>query len=124
MVIRYFARQAHGIIVSTQCLKERLARFNERIIVVPNALDERLVKDRISRESSYARKGRRKIIGYMGTFTHDADIMMVTQALREVLRRHKDNVELQFVGGIADSAVMKVFDGLPVRVNTRTLCGG
>jgi glycosyltransferase involved in cell wall biosynthesis len=116
MVIRFFAREADGIIVSTSRLKERMARFNNLVVVVPNALDERLFEVPTSGESFAAPNGRRKVIGYMGTFTHDSDIMMVTQALREVLRKYRGSVEFEFAGGFADSTVIKAFDGLPVRV--------
>lgn len=115
MVIRYFAREADGMIVSTEPLKERMLRFNDKIVVVRNALDERLIGDRASRDSFTSPGGGRKVIGYMGTFTHDADIMMITQALREVLRKNQDSVALEFAGGFADSTVIRAFEGLPVR---------
>ncbi len=115
MAMRYFAREADGIIVSTDGLKERLARLNKNIFVVPNALDERLVEDALGRKSATANNGR-KVIGYMGTYTHDADLMMILQALRETLRKHPDTLELQLIGGIADSGVMQAFNGLPIKV--------
>lgn len=115
MVVRYFAREADGIIVSTDQIKKRLTRFNKNIVVVPNALDERLVEGRTLKAGS-STNIERKTIGYMGTYTHDEDIMMVAQALREILRKHKYTVELQIVGGIADSALITAFDGLPLRV--------
>jgi processive 1,2-diacylglycerol beta-glucosyltransferase len=116
MAMRYFAREADGIIVSTEGLKERLSRLNNKIVVVPNALDERLVKDReLSSKTANGDHGR-KAIGYMGTYTHDADLMMVLQPLREVLRKHSDTWELQLIGGIADSAILQAFYDLPIRV--------
>lgn len=83
--------------------------------MVPNALDERLVEEALGRKSATANNGR-KVIGYMGTYTHDADLMMILQALRETLRKHLDTLELQLIGGIADSAVMQAFNGLPIKV--------
>ncbi|HKQ08475.1 MAG TPA: glycosyltransferase [Blastocatellia bacterium] len=115
MVVRYLAREADGLIVSTGPLKERMSRFNDRIEVVPNALDERLVSSRPSGENESRGGNGRKLIGFMGTLTHDSDLMMVLQAVRETLRKHKDEVEFQLVGGIADQAVLDLFDGLPVR---------
>ncbi len=40
--VRTFAREADGIITTTLFLRERLKALNDRIHVVPNALDERL----------------------------------------------------------------------------------
>ena len=115
MAVRYFAREADGIIVTTELLKQRLSRLNENIFVVPNALDENLWGD----ESFAERKpdaGGRKVIGYMGTHTHDADFMLVLESLRSTLREHAGRVELQFIGAIADRAVLAALDGLPVSV--------
>jgi len=122
MVVRLFTREANGVLVATERLKERLARLNQNIIVIPNALDERLFikREKIDRKKSHYPKGKKKIIGYMGTFTHDADLMMILQSLRTILRKHSD-VELEIIGGIADQATAQtLFSGLPVRfVNVR-----
>ncbi|HEX8354228.1 MAG TPA: glycosyltransferase family 4 protein [Pyrinomonadaceae bacterium] len=115
MAVRYFAREADGIMVATEHLKERLARLNPNIYVVPNALDERLWLGDPPAEPPAGRGGR-KVIGYMGTQTHDADLMMILQPLRAALRRHAGEVELQLVGGVADRAVIEAFAGLPVSV--------
>lgn len=116
MAVRYFARQADGIIVTTEPLKERLARLNENIYIVPNALDEKLWGTGPGAERPARRSREKKVIGYMGTQTHDSDLMMVLQALRATLRKHSGDVELQLIGGIADRAVINAFEGLPVSV--------
>ena len=113
MAVRYLARAADGIIVSTEPLKHRLARLNANIHVVPNALDERLCS--VPAAPSRA-VGGRKIIGYMGSHTHDADLMMILQPLRELLRKYGDLIEFQIVGGIGDSALLQALAGLPVQV--------
>src|SRR5262245_11645831 len=61
MMVRYLARHADGIIVSTNCLKERFARLNDRIAVVPNALDERLLEGGVFGPRP---PNDRKVIGY------------------------------------------------------------
>lgn len=114
MVVRYFLREADGVIVSTEQLKQRFLRLNPNIFVISNTLDERLLEG--VNIPSQALSKSRKVIGYMGTYTHDADIMMVLQALRETLRKYQDNLELQLLGGISDIAVLQGFEGLPVRV--------
>jgi glycosyltransferase involved in cell wall biosynthesis len=42
--------------------------------------------------------------------------MMILQALRATLRKHAGKVELQLIGAVADPAVIKAFEGLPVSV--------
>jgi glycosyltransferase involved in cell wall biosynthesis len=113
MFIRSLAREADGLIVSTPPLAERMARLNPRVVVVPNLLDERLFGEG---ELGPAKLGGPTLIGYMGTFSHDADLMMILQALRAVLRRHAGRVALQIVGGLADPAARRALDGLPVQV--------
>jgi processive 1,2-diacylglycerol beta-glucosyltransferase len=116
MAMRYLAREADGIIVTTHFLRERLRRLNDNIFVVPNALDERLWGTEAPLEKPASVRNSRKVIGYMGTHTHDADLMMILQPLREILREHSDRVELHLLGGFADSAVVEAFAGLPVSV--------
>lgn len=112
MVVRYFAREADGIIVSTDYLKERFQHLNQKIFVVPNALDERLLEDRIKRNTDGSKY---RVIGYMGTHTHDSDLMMILQALRTILRKNIDNLELQLIGCIRDSSLVESFNGLPIK---------
>lgn len=116
MVMRYFCREADGIIVSTEFLKQRLAHLNDSNIVIPNALDEQLFTRDGDELSPRVSGSRKKIIGYMGTFTHDADLMMILQPLRAILRKYQDKVEMQLVGGIAGQAFLQSLQGLPVRV--------
>lgn len=113
MVVRYFAREADGLIVSTSELARRLAPLNSNIQVVKNALDERFVPQPFGVNRQ---KHKRKIIGYMGTRTHDADFIIVMQALRAMLQRHPEQYEIQVVGGLADTSILRAFAGLPLRV--------
>jgi len=116
MVLRYFCREADGVLVSTDFLKERLIGLNQNIFVLPNAVDERLFGNENENTRAVKPTERRNVIGYMGTFTHDADLMMVYQPLREVLRRYADRLEFQLVGGVSNAAVLEAFRELPFRV--------
>src|SRR4051794_26707779 len=104
MAMRYFARESDGIIVSTDLLRERMSRLNDVVAVVPNALDERLWQIPEATGNS-----GRKTIGYMGTATHDSDLMMILNPLRDTLRKYKGQVELQLIGVAADRAVLEAF---------------
>lgn len=110
-IVRYLARVADGVLVSTEPLKQRMLTLNPRIEVVPNALDERLFAAPTPRPLPPRDK---VVIGFMGTFSHDADFMLILQALRTVLHRYGARVELQLVGGVQDNAVVQALAGLPV----------
>ncbi|GAB4524010.1 MAG: hypothetical protein Fur0018_07250 [Anaerolineales bacterium] len=112
MYMRYLVRHADGVLVSTQPLAERMRRINPRLAVLPNQVDERLFP---SEWPSPSQK-ESLTIGYMGTPTHDGDLRMVLQALRAVLRRFDGRVQLQLVGGVSDSRLLSLFNGLPVQV--------
>lgn len=110
-VVRFLAREADAVVVSTPALAERLARLNARVHVIPNALDERLFGG--PPEPLPAR--RPLTMGFMGTMTHEADLMMVLRPLRGLLRRAKGGVRLEIVGGVEGSRFAAALDGLPVR---------
>jgi glycosyltransferase involved in cell wall biosynthesis len=116
MVMRYFCREADGICVSTEFLKQRLAHINDSIDILPNALDEQLFTRDSEIQFPADSNSRKIIIGYMGTFTHDSDLMMILQSLRSILRKYQEKVELQMVGGITGQTFIQSLQGLPVRV--------
>ncbi len=111
-VVAFLARQADGMIVSTPALSERMARFRRGVLVVPNALDERLFG---SAPDPFVSRSPTVTIGYMGTLTHEADLRMVLAPLRALLRRHAGRVRLELVGGAAERRVASLFEGLPFR---------
>jgi processive 1,2-diacylglycerol beta-glucosyltransferase len=115
-VVYYLCRIADGILVSTEYLKERLHLFNPHIYVLPNTLDERLFTENLKQLPAGKTNNARKTIGFMGTFTHDADLMMVLQALRKTLRKQIDSVQFQLVGGFSSQTIIHSFQGLPLQV--------
>lgn len=115
-VARFLLAQADGVLVTTPALADRLASFNRRIEVVPNALDERLLAGG-SPSSLDTPFGRRRItIGYMGTQSHDDDLMMILPALRRAAGNHLNELEFQIVGVAERAETLKAMAGLPVRV--------
>ncbi len=112
-VVAFLARQADGMIVSTPALSERMAHFRRGVLVVPNALDERLFG---SSPQPLASRSSAVTIGYMGTLTHEADLRMVLAPLRALLARHAGRVRLELVGGAAGRRTASLFEGLPFRL--------
>lgn len=103
--IRYFSREADGLIVSTPAIANRMAVLNSKVVIVPNALDERLFKPRArttARSGSHAdgaASGDTFIrIGYMGTLTHAHDLQILVEPLRKLLFRHADMVRFEILG--------------------------
>ena len=112
-IVRTLCRAAAGVIVSTPFLQNRFARLNPRVFVVPNALDERLF---FAGTVDGAREASGRLaVGFMGTLTHESDLMLVVQSLRTLLRRNAGTIEFQIVGGVSEPGWLRVFDGLPVR---------
>jgi glycosyltransferase involved in cell wall biosynthesis len=112
-VVAFLARQADGMIVSTPALAERVGRLRIEVLVVPNALDERLFG---SAPGPFAPRSSAVTIGYMGTLTHEADLRMVLAPLRALLARHAGRVRLELVGGAAGRRMASLFEGLPFRM--------
>jgi glycosyltransferase involved in cell wall biosynthesis len=111
-IVRTLSKAAAGVIVSTPFLQNRFARLNPRVFVVPNALDERLFFEG-TLDGARQTSGK-LVVGFMGTLTHEPDLMLVVQPLRALLRRHEGRIEFQIVGGVADLGWLRLFDGLAV----------
>lgn len=111
-IVSFLAREADGMIVSTPVLAERVGRLRSDVLVVPNALDERLFG---SAPEPFAPRSSTVTIGYMGTLTHEADLRMVLAPLRALLRREAGRVRLELVGGAAGRRMASLFEGLPFR---------
>jgi len=115
-VVHFFLRQADGVMVTTQALRERFLSFNPNIVVVPQALDERLLVGGRPPPVDSPFGQRRKVIGYMGTLTHDDDLMMILPVLQTIWERHRGEIELQIVGGVGRVDTLQTLQELPVRV--------
>lgn len=120
-IVRFFLRQADGVVVSTEPLRQRLSQLNQSIHVVPNALDERLFlpdsgEAPVAGRSVSSEQGEVVTIGYMGTHSHLQDLMMIMEPLRAVLRDCAGKVEFQLVGVSDDNRIVRSFDSLPFKV--------
>lgn len=114
-VVEFFLSQADGVMVTTPGLKDRFTSYNPNIVVVPHALDERLLRPKPRARFDWFRP-RRIIIGYMGTFSHDDDLLMIAPALRAAIERQNASVEIQLIGVAERPATLTALNGLPVRV--------
>jgi processive 1,2-diacylglycerol beta-glucosyltransferase len=119
-VVEFFLRQADAVLVTTPVLRERFAVYNAHIAIMPNALDERLLVGAgpTPIETPFGR--RKKVIGYMGTFTHDADLQLILPAWQIIRDRHPGEVEFQVIGVAAQTHTLAALNALGARlVNPR-----
>jgi len=108
-IIEFCLRQAHAVIVTTPVLKARLDSYNPNILILPHALDERLLVRR------FASPGEHLLtIGYMGTPTHDNDLQLVLPAIRNVCRHHTGRVQFQIIGAVRNEGTKKLLADLPI----------
>jgi glycosyltransferase involved in cell wall biosynthesis len=131
--LEFFLRESDGIIVTTESLREILGAYNSHIAVVPNMLDERLLvrrgaapvrswQQRVARLWAATRRAARRrsrpgvVIGYMGTFTHDDDLLMVLTALEACAQRYGKAVGFELLGVAAHAQTRERLASLPVHI--------
>ena len=112
--VDYFLRTADMIWVTTPYLQKSFEIFNPKIQVLPNCLDERLLVRRAPNVERSPFGPDKIIIGYMGTLTHDDDLLMILPALQSVCGRHPE-VEIQIIGVAGHSETHEKLRGLPIR---------
>ncbi len=97
-IFEIFLKEADGLLVTTETLRSRYIEINKNIVVLPHALDERLLVRRWGLEQEMPFPKKRVVIGYMGTYTHSQDLDMVIPAIKTILDRYPDRVEFQLIG--------------------------
>jgi glycosyltransferase involved in cell wall biosynthesis len=117
-MLEWMSREADGVLVSTEPLRQRVLRYNRNVVVLPNALDERLLVKTLRQAEDTPFDSRRIVIGYMGTKNHDEDMELIAPALHHLHRCYPGRIELQIVGVIAREGSLKALHGLPYRVIT------
>jgi glycosyltransferase involved in cell wall biosynthesis len=95
--MRTIAQGAQAVVVSTAPLRERMTAFNRNVIVVPNALDERLWLPANGPQRDADSDGQVRIV-YMGTRAHDDDLALVIDVIRRLTERYGDRVTFTCIG--------------------------
>jgi len=113
-VVKFLLRQADAVLVTTPTLKQRFREYNPNIHVLANQLDERLLVFRPP-DASPSIANVHLVVGYMGTFTHDEDLMMVLPAIKSIHQRFPNQFELQVIGVLDKKETKVELQGLPVR---------
>ncbi len=113
-IVTLLLKHADAVLVTTGELRERLLEYNPNIHILNNQLDERLL---VSRNPGYIPRvfdQDRIVIGYMGTFTHDEDFLMVLPALEAIVRRYSGRIEVQVIGVVQQEETKKELQSLPI----------
>lgn len=113
--IRYLVAEADRIWVTTQELSDRLSVDASTIDILPNAIDDRLALPLIqARAVQHRDLGDGLVIGYMGTFTHGEDFLMVLPAIKGILAEFGKNIKIQVLGVASNASTRFSFPGLEV----------
>lgn len=115
-VVELWLQEADQIVVTTPLLQERIKPLNSRCVIVPNALDERLLIGEQPRPVETPFGLRRTVIGYMGTYSHEADWRLILPAWRQVYEQHREAVEFQVIGISERAQALAQQAGVPVRI--------
>lgn len=89
-----------ALTVSTKPLMKLYKRLNPNIHLFPNFND---VNDWPLKAHKLA---NRRVIGYAGSITHDSDIMLVVEPLKEIFRKYPD-VTFEVVGAVGETGPFK-----------------
>lgn len=88
--VRFLLREADVVVASTSMLAERVARFNRRVAVWRNALDESLLPVRADAGGPD--------LGYFGTHSHLFDLLDVIPSLERAFARARVRPSIEFCG--------------------------
>ena len=95
--IRMLANAADLIVVSTEHLRQRMHRFCSDIMVIPNCLPRKNVTDIPADHTG----SDVVTLGYMGTFSHQADFQMIKLPLLQILHQYGNKVRLELIGAVS-----------------------
>lgn len=115
-MLEWMSGEADGLLVSTEPLRQRVLRYNQNVVVLPNALDDRLLVQALRSPADTPFGERRIVIGYMGTKNHDEDMELIAPAFHRLYQRYGNRIEIQIVGVVARSGTLKALHGVPYRV--------
>lgn len=92
----YLLEQANEVWFSTQLIANTHKDIGHKISVVPNSLDERVWRKNPPTGTAVGNSKMQFV--YMGTATHDSDLLLILPALDELHRLHPDSFSLGVIG--------------------------
>jgi glycosyltransferase involved in cell wall biosynthesis len=112
--VRVLAASATAVTVSTEALGRAVGRYAEQVLVIPNALDERLwfAPGTTGVERRRFEQGLQLL--YMGTRTHEADLDMFKPIMERVWSEVDKKAQLNVIGGEPDRGEAEWYRRVPV----------
>lgn len=86
-------REVDAILVPSPLLQERIRKYNERVLLLPNRVNPDLMKS-----SKDEKEGGTIRIGYFGTRTHREDLDLLRRPLERILSEYDGRIEVVFLG--------------------------
>ena len=99
--VEWLVTNADAVAVSTPHLSNVMAKYNRRVLVIPNYLDAELWHlngDRPLPEAAFRRADDYITIGYVGTPTHDKDLAIIAPAVRRIEQEFGTRVRVEVIG--------------------------
>lgn len=106
-ILQSFAKFVDGITTTNEHLRQYLLKFNPNVYIVPNMMDMEYWKLPIQKNETDKVR-----ICYVGSVTHLSDLKMAAPALKKILKKYKDKVELVMVGDLRWREVFKGFNNV------------
>ena len=91
--------EADVVTCPTMSLGQYLKQFNDKVVVLPNYLDDKLWAPAFGRGQTRQNIGKEQVIvGFMGTHSHIPDLEFISPVLIRLLQRYGDKLRLRFWG--------------------------
>lgn len=89
-LMRLQIENSDHIVVSTEPLREVLSKYNQRITVIPNAIDKKIWKltPKYRPDGSKKRKDGRIRLGWVGSASHLADRWVIEEAIKKIMEKY------------------------------------
>jgi glycosyltransferase involved in cell wall biosynthesis/GT2 family glycosyltransferase len=100
--IRTFLTTADTVAVSTPGLADQVRAYCSRVVVIPNALDPGIWRlqdrPRLMAAGHERKAGDPVRIGYIGTPSHDSDVLLIKEAARRISEEYGNKVVFEIIG--------------------------
>ena len=93
-ILRSFVKFVDGVTTTNDYLADHLRQYNKNVYVIPNYMDLEYWDGPQENDHDKVR------ICYVGSVTHLTDVKMIVPALKKVLKKYGDKVELLMVGDL------------------------
>jgi GT2 family glycosyltransferase len=106
-IIKYLIENADLVTVSTDLLKSKFEGIANNVICISNALDERLWCTKVN---SFPIENDTIIVGYMGSFTHERDLIIIKNAIKNLQKKLAENnlkFNFEVIGGMRNTGWIK-----------------